>query len=122
MIICKAFFRAANAEAGTPRSKIAASAEGFVFLSTPHRGSPYSFVAKIWALFFSVLGASRELLEPISINSTQAEKTHDLFVQKVNLREKVVCFYETKYPTFWSIPLPQVSDKTLHSQAILAYI
>ena len=122
MIIGKAFVRAANAEAETPRSSIATCAEGFVFLSTPHRGSPYSFGAKTWALCFSVLGASRDLLEAISINSTQTEKIHDLFVQNVNLREKVVCFYETKYPTFWSITLPQVSDKTLNSQATLAHI
>jgi len=85
------------------RGHILCDTTGIIFLGTPHRGSRFALLGKIWTLVSLTLGYSTaiSLFKTLAYYSEVLDDLGDEFLQLKEIvqllaNNKIVCFFETK--------------------------
>ena len=83
---------------------------GFIFLGTPHQGTRFAFLGRIFALFGYWVGSSDRLLNIIDRGSAGSMSLHQEF-RRHFLTNEMTFYFETMPETIGIFPLTEVGAK-----------
>jgi hypothetical protein len=90
----------------------------FIFLGTPHRGSPMTSLARLWSLLGYWSGSSLSLLEVMESGSKENDDLHDLFLMDHGQNE-IVNYYEVEPERWGELQITTVRNQFCHRMKIL---
>ncbi|KAI2752592.1 hypothetical protein DTO012A8_9791 [Penicillium roqueforti] len=92
--------------------EILESLGGFVFLSTPHRGSKLTPIGEIISLFGYWRGSDTALLKVMKVGSDASDDLYDRihsFIYEKDMSRKTLCVFEAQREFLWGIAITHVS-------------
>lgn len=88
------------------------SIKGIIFMGTPHKGTRFTTLAKIWSLAGFWEGSSTTFLDLLDFRSVVNQQLHDDFLQALpdgfSIRD-VLCIHETAPETVFGFPFAVVA-------------
>ncbi|KAI2670243.1 hypothetical protein CBS147355_9437 [Penicillium roqueforti] len=94
--------------------EILESLGGFVFLSTPHRGSKLTPIGEIISLFGYWRGSDTALLKVMKVGSDASDDLYDRihsFIYEKDMSRKTLCVFEAQREFLWGIAITHVVDR-----------